>query len=469
MSAYVSTATPVVVVVLDTLRVDMVDRQDLLARLPAMRKLFRESYVFTRAYAPSHWTLPSHASLFTGLAPSEHMACPPQMKLREDVPTLAEIFRNEGYFTACITCNPWLSDGTRMTRGFDDVWMPHYKLRRYLNSIVGSLSKRSAYQSGCLLALADLAQKIATIIMTSPRLDNGARAAVGRLRHLLRRRGATPFLAVNLMEAHSPYYSRGRFAAWRKRIRHVAMLRGWGDLTFAVIGGRLSMTPQMRGDLEEIYWENVQYLDSQIHLLLRELPKGFRDNGFLIIVSDHGQLLGEKGAIDHQVGLAKELVRVPLVIRPPGEVKGKRINRLVGITSLFSLLTTIASGEPGAFTTWLKCIGEQKSIISEAHGGGVPYIAGRKRSDLLSRTDLQDFKAKYDHPALACIIGPWKLICHLGRRGDELYDVGADPREEANLVTREADVLLKLHEELRETYVKGLRGHRCPYGKISCL
>ncbi len=69
------------VVLLDSMRADMVDEPEVLAELPTLRRLFKESFVFDRAFAPSHWTLPTHASLFTGFPPREHGAHPPSMKL----------------------------------------------------------------------------------------------------------------------------------------------------------------------------------------------------------------------------------------------------------------------------------------------------------------------------------------------------------------------------------------------------
>ncbi len=55
----------VAVIVLDTLRADILDRPALLLRLPMLNRLFAESFVFKRAYPSSHWTLPSHASSFS--------------------------------------------------------------------------------------------------------------------------------------------------------------------------------------------------------------------------------------------------------------------------------------------------------------------------------------------------------------------------------------------------------------------
>ncbi len=456
---------PVALIVVDTLRADMLGRHDLLEGLPTMRDLFQHSYLFSRAYAPSHWTLPSHASLFTGLPPSQHRAHPPYMRLRRDVPTIAEFFRNEGYFTACISCNPWLSEPFGMTRGFELVWRPPFlSFASRLHSVADSLSGRYNGHNGLGRMTANLAKVLSAIVLSSPVMDNGARALTRGMRRIWGESTSPPFLVINLMEAHGPYHARGGYSTWKKRIQHRGIFGRWERLKFAVLGGRLTITDAMRHDIDGVYWENVRYMDSQLGALLRDLPRDFLERGFIILVSDHGQLLGERGGVDHSAGLSEKLIRVPLAIRPPGGNGGQIIDSPVDITWLFFLLRAIASGEPQAFSAWLERLGERTPVFSEAHGGTVPYVDRLKGRDPDFRYDLLAFKAKHDHPALACVEDRWKLICHLGRRPDELYDVKADPREEVNLMREEKDVYGRLHRQLKERFLGTSREASWPLG-----
>ncbi len=449
-----SAGPPIALIVLDTLRADMLVRQDLLDSLPTMRGLFERSLLFTRAYAPSHWTLPSHASLFTGLSPSDHMAHPPHMRLRGDVPTIAELFRNRGYFTACITCNPWLSETFGMVRGFDIIWRPPFLSAAWrLHSAADRISGRYNGHNGFGRILGNLFKLLWAIIISSPATDNGARALTRGLRRLWRRSTSSPFLVINLMETHGPYHGRGGFSAWRKRIEHRGIFGRWERLKFAVLGGRLELTKGMQRDIDGIYWENVRYLDHHLGVLLRDLPKEFLDHGYVILASDHGQLLGEGGGIDHSAGLREELIHVPLAIRPPGGNGGLLVDRPVDITWLFRLLQAIALGEPRALSSWLEWLNQRDSVISQAHGGTVPYVDRLKGRDPHFRDDLLAFKLRHDHPALACIAGRWKIVCHLGRREDELYDLAEDPHEEVNLVSREENVLDDMHRQLKKRFL----------------
>ncbi len=97
---------------------------------------------------------------------------------------------------------------------------------------------------------------------------------------------------------------------------------------------------------------------------------------------------------------------------------------------------------------------EQEFLTSEAQGRSVLYREGLKSQNSVSRKDLLTFRVKHDHPAAACLDGQWKLICHMGRREDELYDLKLDPREKVNLVNMQKDALDLLHQKPYERFVK---------------
>ncbi len=448
--------TPVVVVVLDTLRADMVDRPDLLASMPFLRGLVDESYFFTRAYAPANTTLPSHASMFTGLLPHQHQARFPRMRIREDVLTIAEVYRREGYRTICITCNPYLSWKYGTTRGFDAVWRWPHRLRWLVLLVVDSLLRRTQHGPLLFQRAANLIDTLAGLFLTGPRMDNGGRRAAQQVRRFLRDTTRAPFVFVNLMEAHEPYYGRGPFASWRKRLQHAKILHRLSELKMAMGAGRLEPTEALKEDLARIYWENARYLDAQLAAVLEGFPQDVLRKGFLIITSDHGQLLGEKNLLGHMAGLYEDLIRVPLLIRPPRGNGREVLRDPFNITWLFDLLRRIASGEEDGWKAWLSGARKGQVVISEAHGGIVPhpeFLLVARDPQFVS--DWIRFKTRHDHPAVACVSGRWKLICHLGRREDEVFDVVAEPKETVNLVSEEKDVMEGLHAELRKQLLGG--------------
>src|SRR5262245_31766779 len=112
-------APDVVLVVLDTVRAGSVSTYGY-ARptAPALDALAAEGALFLDATSPSTWSLPSHASLFTGRYPSSHGAHGEHRFLDGRFPTLAEALARHGYETFCFTANAWISDGLGLTRGF---------------------------------------------------------------------------------------------------------------------------------------------------------------------------------------------------------------------------------------------------------------------------------------------------------------------------------------------------------------
>lgn len=469
----------VAIIVLDTLRADMIEDRELLDTLPALQEFFGESYLFPRAYVPSHWTLPTHASLLTGLSPVEHEAHPPNLKLRSDVPTIAEIFRRQGYNTVCVTCNPYLSENFGLTRGFSTVLRPsssplhlrglatelRTRLRwgssngsRALESAEGGSVTGEERRIGLRRAVRGLQRRAFSLLLSSPRVDNGARSAVHLTNRALSNGGGPTFLLLNLMEAHSPYYGRGRYSSWRRRLEFRDIFGRILAWELEVMSGRLPLTKAMREGLGEIYWENVRYMDGRLGGLLRSLPARFLEHGYVLLVSDHGQLLGEQGKVDHISGLDLRLLQVPLAIRPPGGIDGRHVEGSVDISWLFSLLEGIAKGVPDPLPNWLERVREMGPIIGATHGGYVPHVLGLVGRSGSARRDLLAFKRIHDHPALACIRNGWKLTCHLGRREDELYHVDGDPEEKVNMAEEERERVAALHQVLQDRLLRGPRG-----------
>jgi len=112
-------APDVVLVVLDTVRADhMASYGHTRDTSPTFDALAREGAWFADATAPATWSLPSHASLFTGRYPTSHGANLMRSILDDRYPTLAEVLAAHGYDTFCFTANPWISDGVGLTRGF---------------------------------------------------------------------------------------------------------------------------------------------------------------------------------------------------------------------------------------------------------------------------------------------------------------------------------------------------------------
>ena len=118
----------IVLLVLDTQRADRLSCYGYHAETsPHLDALAAEATRFTQAVSTAQWTPPAHASLFTGLYPSQHTMTQLTSALPETLPTLAERLQQAGYFTAAFSNNPFIGEMQNgLHRGFDQVVNYHY-------------------------------------------------------------------------------------------------------------------------------------------------------------------------------------------------------------------------------------------------------------------------------------------------------------------------------------------------------
>lgn len=277
----------IVLVVLDTVRDDYTDRAA--QYRPNLTALAAESTVFNNAWATAPWTVPSHASMFTGQLASGHHCTHQNPKLDAGQTTLASQLTASGYATAAFYSNPWLAARTTgLLRGITDVQEA---------PVSGGIPGDPGTWRG----------------------DQGGRASVTHFRRWLKNRDiSTPFFTfINLLEAHLPYDP-------APQIRQALLpTRGTEDVTsqwgMEYQAGQHAFEEVDWQRFSDLYWGDVATVDhllSGITATLREF--GLAENTILIVCSDHGENLGEHQLVDHQFSLHETLLAVPLIIRAPG-------------------------------------------------------------------------------------------------------------------------------------------------------
>ncbi len=321
----------VLLLVLDTQRADRLGFQGYRRPTsPAMDSLASQGTVFVNASASSSWTLPSHASLFTGRPVSEHRAG--QLRrpfLGPRFPTVAEAFVDAGYVTAGFTANTfWVGRQTGLNRGFIH-WEDFFQ------------------KPGDALVRTVLGRKIAYEFLPKfGRIDIPGRMRVGDINHRflrwLDRTEPRPFFAfLNYMDVHGPYLPpppfAGRFGGSRTHVGKTIALGAVTDETELP-------PPELLRDWTNQYDESILSLDAGIGALLQELERrGQLDNTVVVLTSDHGESFGEHGLIYHGNGLHRDQVHVPLVIRYPQAVPaGVRESRAVGIHQIPATVLALA-------------------------------------------------------------------------------------------------------------------------------
>ncbi len=298
----------VVVLILDTVRRDHLGTYGYTRETsPTLDLLAGEATLYEAAVSAAPWTLPSHASIFTGLPPSQHQAHHEHLALGLEHVTLAEHLRAAGFETAGFTNNPWLTARTGMSQGFDhfaEIWRDQvsegtFNINVFVDPDVHGFE------------------------------DAGAAATLAAIRSWLDGRDdARPFfLFINLIEAHTYYHPPG---SYRDRFtdRPLSVLdvkRANRDFMKGAYGN--SLRPDDLATAVALYDGEIAYLDSwldQFLGLLRE--RRLLDASLLVVTSDHGEGFGEHELcqtllVDHQLSLHEELLAVPLIIRYPRDTE----------------------------------------------------------------------------------------------------------------------------------------------------
>ncbi len=309
-------AVPVFLITLDTTRKDALSPYGGDPALtPNLQHFAHGATVFDNAYSTSPWTLPSHASIFTGVYPSHHEAGVGETQLpavgSAARPTLASELRAAGYFTAGFAGGRMVHHDYGVGRGFahyrdpDAFETPGDRLTAYLEAQL----RRRAFAAKPLFVFANYFDPHALYL--APR-EFRQRAHVGQHRQALE--GHPIWQTFDRAEA-------GATAAWRQ-----------------MIDGEATVTPELLAYLRAAYHSEIAFLDHQLGRLfelLRELD--LYDQALIILVADHGELLGEYGGLFSHAGrLDPELTEIPLLIKWPGQSEGRRVEELVSQVDLFA-------------------------------------------------------------------------------------------------------------------------------------
>jgi arylsulfatase A-like enzyme len=343
-AAPVPSGPNVLLVTLDTVRADHLSLYGYPRETaPNLRRFAESATIYTRAIAPSNMTLATHASLFTGLAASQHRAHydsgrPTGRPLGPGLPTLAEIFVKRGYDVSSVAGNyGFLGTGFGLDRGFP--WVDA-RPRRSTLGVISADSVRGAFR-----------RLLCRTLGLWPESDTRARGAdeitdlaIGRIDHA-RSLGRPYFLFVNYFDAHErvlvPPPWAGSFSALPGRPT--------GALFDALLQemnrtGRVALASRDREDLVARYDETLAYVDASLSRLLAYAAEHEGDQDTLIVVtSDHGEAWGEHGAIGHGSSAYQEQVWVPLVVKWPGQRVKNVVEAPVGLAGLFALVTGDAS------------------------------------------------------------------------------------------------------------------------------
>jgi arylsulfatase A-like enzyme len=465
----------VVLIVLDTLRPDHLGcygyERDTSPHLDA---LARDGVIFENAQSPAPWTAPSVASLLTSLYPDVHGVTehPRAGSLPLAAPTLAERLSERGYTTAAFTEGGYVKAAFGLDRGFD------------------LFQDQAGDGAG---------------FMGNLHHPSRLRANVDRAREWLAARDAAPFfLFFHTYEVHSPLRAPEEFirffrpgfddADHRARLRETILV--WNarreldragarvlraeafyralegapaieDREALMVAGEALGEPLHKrnaaGDADLVAWARdlydaeVRYTDAQLARLWQALEAtrtatGGLDNTILILVSDHGEGLGDHGTMGHGINLHESLLRTVLIVRAPGLLdpssvaQGRRVQEVVSLVDVMPTVLELIGSDAEASAV------QGTSLVPLLRGEAIsnPRQAFGQASHGISAPADGDRPAATFHAPDARSIraGPWRLILNGPDGVPQLFRLPQDPQELTNLAGTHPAVVTELTEAL---------------------
>lgn len=367
----------VVFLILDCLREDAVNEET----APNLSRLAEQNLYFSDCVTPANWSLPAHASLFTGQWPHEHKYYHREHQLSKS--PLVDIFNSRGYTTVGVSANIYASSSHGFSTGFDNF----YETRRPLNpkglNPFANVRKLQDNRDPSVKNYLETLRDSLTHEQTVASLSNFCRATLMELDRRYNIQNALPLMSddnygfltdaserttnllvdtfesidksesvyafANYMDAHYPYEppkehfmsvggSESEFKKAQELNPNISNPRVFLNQFFGerIDEGALNL-------VKKAYRGEVHSVDEQIGHLLEELDgNGSLEETLIIISSDHGEALGEEDLNDergmgHLPYLNEHLWRVPLIIAHP-ELKKATVEKRVSLKSITNLL-----------------------------------------------------------------------------------------------------------------------------------
>lgn len=417
-------APNVILIVLDTLPAGSLSLYGYQRRTsPQLEQLARRGVVFDNAMSTAPWTLPSHASMFTGRLPYE-LSASWTKPLDKSYPTLAEELRDHGYETAGFAGNlVYCSYEHGLNRGmvrYRD--FPVTTGQTFISSTLGQVMSDKRWFQRLTRYHNDFNRKNAETISRQ------------LLDWLGSRKGGRPFFGfLNYYDTHAPYLPPSQFET------RFGPNQPNGAAFYSRAGLETNRwkLPRQAQDVERnLYDGSIAYLDNQIGLLLGEMEKlGALNNTLIIVTADHGEQFGEHGLYDHGNSLYLPLLHVPLLVVFPRHVpEGERIQQAVSLRDIpATVVDLIGLDQSTPF--------QGKSM---ARFWNKPVNDGQATEEVLYSEVRPGFHLEKWYPTAqgrgymkSLIRGNYHFILD-GDGKEELYDWKTDPDEKNNLAQSES-------------------------------
>lgn len=393
-------------------------------KTPHLDALATDGVVFDRAYCNSPLCAPSRASMMTGLLPSQIGAFDNAADFGASVPTFAHLLRTVGYRTALIGRMHFI--GPDQLHGFEqrlttDIYPATLDM---VPDWEAPASQRLPwYHDTCSVFTAGAS--VATV-----QRDFDDEVTFRSLRHLndlARYSQDAPFLLVaSFIHPHDPYEPPAEY--WDRyadveiddpRVPTIAL----DDLDpHSRRLQQMSGFDQRMPDAEQIrrarraYYAAVSYVDDNVGRIVARLGAlGLRENTIIIVTSDHGDMLGERG-LWYKMSPFEQSSRVPLIVNAPERFAARRVGEPVSLIDLLPTLVELGDG----------------ASAETAGRSLVPLIAGAQETTDPDEVFIEYLAEGVSTPHITVVSGRYKYVRCPGDP-DQLFDLDADPDELRNV------------------------------------
>lgn len=354
------------------------------ATSPHIDALAARGVRFGRAWSQTSWTLPSTASLMTGLYQESHGVLDRQHVLSDEFLTLAEAFANAGYETRAYSQNVFVTPKFGFAQGF-----AHFED-----------------------AIADST------------LEADGRFVDRILEYLATPSVRPRFVYAHFRRPHAPYDPP---AIWRDGFVDAAYdgeIVGTPSEIEAHNSGRRPMSRRDLRHLRNLYQAGIRAVDEEVGRLLTGVDA---DTTLIVLLSDHGDSFGEHGVTGHNYNSFEELVHIPLLFAHPALAGGRVVDTpVMSIDVLPTVADLVGLDIPRASL-------QGRSLYPELRGN-----AGAPRAAVFTSS-----RRNRPNAMVAASDGRWKYIRVSDLDSELLFDLHSDPREMNDLAASRGDELAR--------------------------
>jgi arylsulfatase A-like enzyme len=397
----------IVLITIDALRADHLSCYGYERKTtPVIDSLAEEGIVCSSVYAPSSWTAPSVASLFTSVYPVNHGVAHGiryvqdetrrvQEVFSPELTTLTEVLKANGYITFGVASNFHLSEKLGFARGFDYFTCLDFKPAQEVNKAV---------------------------YVWKDKIKNAQKF----------------FLWIHYVDPHYPYTGQSPWIrAYTSSAGTGALLnmppQTWWD--FKGLVQKVRDDPKLLAHLIALYDSEINFADAHVGELMERF--NLHEDALLVITSDHGEEFLEHHQTGHGRNLYQQTVHIPLIIKLPGHSDSSVLNKPLSLIDVMPTILDIAGIDAPAtllgnsflkknsLFSWLK----EKMVGVDKTG----YIY----TELDTTAHLK-----------AILAPPWKYIYNYGDETGQLYDIMSDPLELDNLADEKTVERDRLKEQL---------------------